>query len=102
MPEPTQRSMDETFEVDVIQFLMPNGKQKLATTRLPESHKEQYRQMIVCGCRFEAEQLTTGEVSVTISDGEGDVDISITRNGPAVQNGMIAMLERAKWESEDA
>jgi len=51
------------------------------------------------GCRFEAEILCNGLVSVTIFDPskEEDIDISITRNGPEVIHGMIAMLKRKSW-----
>ena len=83
--------------VDVVQFLMPDGRQKEITTELPDECEGLYRNMLECGCRFEAEVLTTGEVSVTISDDEGDVDIVLSKNCPDVQGGMAAMLQRQLW-----
>lgn len=93
-------SSNERFEVPVIQFLMPNGQRRDTSTHLPSSCRDAVDSMHEAGCRFEAEMLQTGEISVTISDPkeEIDVDISVTGNGPEVQTGMIAMLERRSWE----
>ena len=76
--------MSDIYEVDVMQFLMPNGRQVPCKTDLPIETQAAYQDMLAHGCRFEAEMLTTGQVSVTISNGEEDVDISVTVNGPEV------------------
>lgn len=94
--------MDETFEAEVVQFLMPDGRRRDTSTKLPMACRPAVEEMQKAGCRFEAEMLTTGEISVTISnpkEGE-DIDISLTPNGPEVQAGMIAMLDRAMWKSK--
>jgi hypothetical protein len=84
---------------DVIQYIRPHGEVKHEIAVLPNEYKELYDSMLAHGCRFEAEVLTTSQVSVTISDPkeELDLDISITFNGPEVQKGMIKMLERKSW-----
>lgn len=89
------------YTADVLQFLMPNGRQHPNSTELPIATKVDYDDMVKQGCRFEAEMLTTGHVSVTISNPqtEEDIDISVTANGPEVQNGMVEMLSRRKWMS---
>lgn len=53
--------------------------------------------MKVSGCRFEAEVLSTREVSITISDSEEDLDIAIVKNGPEVKAAMEEMLKRGSW-----
>jgi anti-sigma regulatory factor (Ser/Thr protein kinase) len=83
--------------VDVLQFVLPSGMEHKATTDLPDEASEDYKNMVKSGCRFEAEILTTGEVSVTISDGDQDIDISVTSNGPEVPAGMVEMLKRRLW-----
>lgn len=82
------------MKVDVVQFLRPNGREQVGQMELPDSAAAAYEKMIRDGCRFEAEILTTGAVSVTISNHERDLDISLTDNGPAIQEGMVKMLER--------
>jgi hypothetical protein len=79
---------------------MPNGRQEQVTTELPASSALEYTEMRKAGCRFEAEMLVTGEISVTITKGENDLDISLTVNGPAVQAGMAAMLSRHMWRKK--
>lgn len=95
------------FFASAMQFIMPHGKQKLTECPLPIKMKPLYDRMMGSGCRFEVEMLRTGEVSATITrletdqrDGE-DIDIRITANGPAVQDGMIEMLVAKSWERVD-
>ena len=88
----------KTYEVDVMQFVLPHGQQKPCKTDLPIATQEAYQDMLAHGCRFEAEVLTTGAVSVTISNADEDVDMSITDNGPAVPQGMCDMLNRGLWK----
>ena len=51
------------MQVDVMQYLKPDGRQSPATVELPDDHKEAYQRMIDFGCRFEAEVLTTPATS---------------------------------------
>lgn len=65
-----------TFSAAVTLFLRPNGQQSHAITELPIEHLPAYLDMQLHGCRFESKVLQT-EVSVTISDGEQDLDIRV-------------------------
>ena len=85
------------YRVAVLQFLRPAGQPTWTETNLTLETMPLYRDMIAHGCRFEAEVLTTGEVSVTISNGDEDVDCTVTANGPDVQRGMSEMLNRRAW-----
>lgn len=96
--------MNGTFTAQVVVFELPNGRRKEQTTELPLTHKARHDEMVSAGYRFEAEILRTNHVSVTISNDEGDIDFSITSNGPEVQAGMCGLLDRfpesrAAWES---
>ena len=85
------------MEVKVKQYLMPNGRVRECTTKISDNVKDLYEEMLQSGCWFEAEMLTTGEISVTISDGEEDIDIRVINNGPEVQNALVEMLKGALW-----
>ena len=91
--------MNETYPAAVTQFLRPNGRRQAVVMDLPLETKPLYDDMVAAGCRFESEVLMNGIVSTTISDGETDLDISLTSNGPKVQEGMVAMLERKAWQN---
>ena len=86
-----------TFKADVTQFKQPNGRQVQQTTQLPISVKVYYEGMECNGCRLEAEVLSTGLVSVTISGKDEDLDIRIVKNGPDVQKAYCEMLEAQLW-----
>ena len=94
--------MADTFTANVTQYMRPSGAAKAVTTELPLDCQDAYNAMQIAGCRFEAEVLGTGEVSITISNDGCDLDIEVSENGPAVQAGMVAMLGRRLWERKDS
>lgn len=87
----------ETIVVRVTQFLRPHGRRQEVETDLPARCKEDYEEMLARGCRFEAEVLVGGSVHMTISSADEDLDGCLTPNGPAIQEGMVAMLDRKIW-----
>ena len=89
----------EKCEVEVIQFLMPHGRRIKNATNIPCRHREAYLAMKEAGCELQAEMLMTREVSLTISDGEEDVDIRVVPNGPGVQQAIGEMLDARQWVS---
>ncbi len=94
--------LEETFDAKVIQYLLPDGRAKNCVVRLPIEFNTYYECMLSYNCRLESEILSTGEVSVTVSNEEGDVDFSITRNGPEVSTGIQNMLQRKRWILRDS
>lgn len=82
--------------VTVIQYFPPNGIRGTRLTEITDELKNEYDDMKAKGYQFEAEVLSTGEVSVTISKDE-DIDIEIVPNGPMVQKALEQMLRRKKW-----
>ncbi len=90
---------DETYTAELVQFMRPRGDMQSVTTQLPIATEPRYQEMLAAGCRLECEELKTEEVSVTIKNDEEDVDIEVSPNGPDVQVGLVAMLERGLWNS---
>jgi len=88
----------KTFAAEVTQF-MPN-RRKAQSTELSIDVEPQYKDMRKHGCRFEAEVLRTGMISVTITNEDRDVDCEIVKNGPQVQEKLAEMLTRKRWLEE--
>ena len=90
---------NNTFTANVIQFMKPDGRQVIQYTDLPIEYKEKYEDMESRGCRFEAEVLNTGDISLSIGNPrkDVDVDIEIVSNGPRVKDALIDMLNRQLW-----
>ena len=86
-----------TFEAEVALFKAPHGYVRQMITNLPVEVQLAYNDMAAAGCRLEAELLRTDEVSVTIADGNNDLDIRVVPNGPAVQNALVEMLNSGYW-----
>lgn len=82
------------MQIEGIQYLRPDGKQRPFTTEIPDELREQWEAIVAAGCRLEAEELTTGEVSLTITTRDGnDFLIEVTENGPAVAEALRGMIE---------
>lgn len=80
--------------VSVTQFTRPYRRAVEYVCELPYALEAEFRAMEQSGCRFEAEVLTTGEVSITITNEEEDVDIRIipkSRNAPGDKTVAISM-----------
>lgn len=67
--------------IRITQYLRPHGEKRYLQVpdRAPEI-EEKAKQIIDAGFKFEAEILTTGEVSLTITSAEADHAISTARN----------------------
>ena len=90
------------FQAEMIQYLLPDGRQKVVYGALPDDVFIQYSDMIAHGCRLEGEVLRTGLASITVSDGDEDIDVSITPNDDKLTDGLVAMLERGAWRRKRA
>lgn len=64
---------------------------------MPDELHEAYTDMIASGCRLEAEVLSTGEVSVTVTNDDADVDIRVTRNDDSVVEALKTMIQIQRW-----
>ena len=55
---------DETYNAEVTQYKLPDGRAVKTTTPMPVSTRESYDDMLKRGCVFEAEVLQTGNVAL--------------------------------------
>lgn len=93
------------YLANVTQYLLPNGRTRDEAIELPEDTKAFYNDATLNGLCFEAEILTTGQVSITLvgedtDDNDPTVDIEIVRNGPEVREAFIRILNRQKWRKK--
>ena len=81
------------------QFKQPHGIRVSRTVSRPKNIERLAWEFIDRGGRFEAEILTTGEVSLTacMVDGEADLAIEIVPNGPEV-TAAVDRLVKTAWE----
>lgn len=93
--------MTDTFEAELTQYILPNGRVATVKAILPAEVENKYREMMSDGNRLEAEVLQTGDVSVTIFDSteQEDIDIAIIPNGPGVKLALIELLRRYESRS---
>lgn len=79
--------------IEAKEFLRPNGRQVKITAKAPEWISPNYDKMIESGFWLEAEELTTGQVSFTISSClNEDLDIICVPNGPGVLQAVCEMI----------
>lgn len=72
------------MEVTFIQYLSPDGRQKRVQIDRPEAVARKARAIWEAGYALEVEVLSTGEVSLSIGNGEEDRAIELCANGPEV------------------
>jgi hypothetical protein len=84
------------MNVKVTQFIAPHGRQETHYTKVPDDCAVGYESMTRHKCRLTAEVLSVPgrQVSLCIEHAEGDYDIEVVENGPAVQEAIATMLRR--------
>jgi len=82
-------------DVPFTQYMRPNGRPVPMTIDRPESVANQAQQLLEAGFCLEAEVLTTGQVSITVSDGENDIAGELTENGPGILDAVDRLIGRA-------
>ena len=78
------------------QYLRPNGRAVDIYFQVPDHVFLKAEQLIADGFKFEAEVLTTGEVSLTVSDGEKDIAIELCPNdGSGIEKHVEALVDES-------
>lgn len=72
------------IEIPFTQYLRPDGRKVDVSIEVSDEVGTKAHAIIAAGYRFECEILTTGQVSVTITDDEADHAIEIVMNGPDI------------------
>ena len=85
------------LEIPFTQYLLPDGRTRPMRVPVVGDIAEKADKILKHGWRFEAEILTTGQVSLTVFDGEEDenVAIEIIKNGPLVTKAVDRLVEAA-------
>ncbi len=82
------------ISIPFTQYILPDGRKVSTTIHCHANVEEKAKQIIDRGFRFECEILTTGEVSLTITnDEDGDVAIKIVPNSPAVRSAVESLIK---------
>jgi len=76
------------------QFLYPNGQERQVSVVRPLEIMKKAEKIIHNGYEFQCEVLSTGEVSFTISDEDGDHAIEIVENGPGVPEAVDRLVNK--------
>ena len=84
----------DTKEIPFTQYMRPDGRRVEISIERPEEICKKAEAIINAGYCFEIEVLTTGLVSMTISDDEADHDMEIVDNGPGVPVAVDRMINR--------
>jgi hypothetical protein len=87
------------YEIPFTQYLRPDGRQRQAGFPAEgKTYVDAMAMMIRKGYRFEAEILTTDEVSLTVFDPgrEEDIAIEVVANGPDVIKAVARLVASAK------
>lgn len=85
--------------VEFTQYLRPNGRQRKVSIELTKELEAKALRIIQEGFKFEIEELTTGEVSMTCEDEDGLADGPIAHlicpNGPEVPQKVAELIQTA-------
>lgn len=77
------------------QYLRPNGRRAAVSIEVAPDVATKAHSIIARGLSFECEVLSTGQVSLTITDPEeGDLDIRVVTNGPGVREAVEDLVRR--------
>lgn len=86
------------------EFVLPRGEKRNMFVKRPFAITQKAKHILALGYRFEAEVLTTGQISLTITSDICDVCIQICNNGPEVLEAVDRLImsfneeEAAKME----
>lgn len=85
------------------QHLRPHGKKRSIEIKVPEAIETMAESLLLQGVKFEAEVLTTGEVSLTAEtwnvDEVGALAHEIVPNGPEVTEAVERLVHTAMRET---
>lgn len=91
--------MKSQWRIAFTQYLRPNGRRKIITIGVSPVTGEKAARIAEAGYKFEAEILTTGQVSLTISGQRMDVAIEIVANkAEAVHTAVDRMVAEFDFE----
>ncbi len=83
------------MSIPFTQYILPHGRKQAISINCRANIEEKAKRIIEKGYCFECEVLTTGEVSLTITnDEDGDIAIEIVPNSLAVPIAVEALITK--------
>ncbi len=86
------RNTDFSRGIPFTQFLSPNGKQMPQWIQRPAHTTDKARRIIGAGYSLHVEQLSDGNVSLTITDEHADHAIETCRNGVEIPDAVDRLI----------
>lgn len=83
---------DTTGAIRFTEYVLPRGEKRDMHVKRPFAITQKAKHILGLGYKFEAEILTTGQVSLTIAGKNTDVGIVICRNGPEVLDAVDRLI----------
>lgn len=91
------------MSIPFTQYLRPNGYSRPIEIDMPPDIEGMAQELIVLGCHFDAEVLTTGKISFTCERDDDLFSIQLCDNGPqvieAVRDLVIGARRKVKEQS---
>lgn len=79
--------------VPFTQYVRPNGRKREVSIEVNDTLAPMVQAIIAKGLRFECEVLSTGVISLSISNGEEDITGVLVDNGPGVRLAVERMIQ---------
>lgn len=83
---------EPTGEIRFTQYMRPDGRPKPIVIERPMPVVQKSERIRDAGLAFEAEVLLSGQVSMTITSDEADLDCVVCDNGPDVLAAVDSMI----------
>ena len=87
--------MSDLETIAFTQYMMPRGRKVPMLVKRPEAIIKMANTVRTLGGVFEAEILTTGEVSLTVHYDDEDIAIAVVPNGPDVPGAVDELVKAA-------
>lgn len=84
------------MSIPFTQFVLPDGRRRRVFIDRPEHIEEAAEAIMAQGYRFEIEVLTTGHVSMTVTDDDGDLCVEVVPNDHRVSPAVDRLVEQAR------
>ncbi len=88
------------MSIPFTQFLRPNGERRAVEIDRPPEIEDAARALVAAGCRFDIEELTTLQISMTcehhaLAEDEQVLAHEVCRNGPPVLAAVDRLVQTA-------
>jgi len=82
------------MSIEFTQYLLPNGRKRTVRIERPIEIEALADEIVMSNLVFETEMLMTGQISLTVSNREEDLDSEIVPNGPEVPLAVDRLVKR--------